>query len=60
MMWLKTSLLAADVLLCGVTILFVAGKSTSLSLAEVIVCILAVGVAAWLGCQALLLEHPTE
>lgn len=54
--WLKTSLLAADVLLCGLAALFVAGKPAPLTAGECALCVLAVGVAAWLGFQAFLLD----
>ena len=57
---LKISLLVADALLCVLAILFVTGKSESLSSLEGVVCSLAVGVAAWLGCQAWLLDRKPD
>lgn len=48
------SLVGADVVLLILSARMVFGRSTPLSVADIILCLLAVGLGAWLSCLALL------
>ena len=53
---LKWALLAADALLVLLAAWLVFGRAQRLGVWEILLCVLALGIAAWLGCWAFLLS----
>ena len=57
---LRWSLVGADVVVCALVLLFAAAKPGRLSTVELLLCVLAMGVGAWLSCVAVMLGERSE
>ncbi|MBI2926359.1 MAG: hypothetical protein HYY24_11740 [Verrucomicrobia bacterium] len=57
---LRWSLVGADVVVCALVLLFAAAKPGRLSTAELLLCLLAMGVGAWLSCVAVMLGERSD
>ncbi len=57
---LRWSLVGADVVVCALVLLFAAAKPGRLSTVELLLCLLAMGVGAWLSCVAVMFGKTSE